>query len=491
MAARIVVWLVSCLTLAACGTETLEVPAPVARTTFVAPVALPAMSPSVVDAPISYALEPALNALEQAVPRRFGNINRRIPIQSNSRQQVAFEATRTPFRVAFDGTQVTLESIVSYQGRGWYKPPIAPAISSSCGTDGPQPRVRIVLGIDVDLQEDWSFRTRSRVRSVRPETATPRDACRVTMFGIDVTDKVMSALKPQLQKQLPKVDRQIAAFDVRSRMDRWYNLLNKSIHVHDSLWLLLAPQQVRLGGLRMADSQLVADVRLYAQPHLVSGARPEPKRLPLPPLERAVRTVGDSAHLRLEGLMPYDIASNLLSKELVGRTIRRYGRSIRLERVRMFPLTDGRLVLAVSVSGDIIGDAYLVGTPRVDTVSRVLSVPDLDFDVATASALVQGLAWLRKADLVTQLRQRAQLPLTPLLDATRRQVETAINRTLAPGVRLEGEVHTGRVLDVAVQPRWLLVRAEATGLIGLKVDREITVRRRRATPRVTRDTTAS
>ena len=113
MAARIVVWLVSCLTLAACGTETLEVPAPVARTTFVAPVALPAMSPSVVDAPISYALEPALNALEQAVPRRFGNINRRIPIQSNSRQQVAFEATRTPFRVAFDGTGLKLPSVWS------------------------------------------------------------------------------------------------------------------------------------------------------------------------------------------------------------------------------------------------------------------------------------------------------------------------------------------------------------------------------------------
>ncbi len=448
-------------------------PAPAEGSGSIASAALPPMQPSVFDAPISYALVPAVDALERLVPRRFGDIERRIRIPSNARQRVAFEATRTPFSVAFDGDEVTLVSTVSYEGRGWYTPPLLPTISASCGTEGVKPRVRIVVAVDLDLAENWSLKTRSRVKSVRPETETERDQCRVTAFRIDVTDRVVDAIRPQLQKQLPKVDRQIAAFDVGTRMDRWYNLLNKSIHVQDSLWLVLAPQQVRVGELRLKDGELVADVRLFAQPHLVSGSRPPDIKTALPPLIRAQRTVGDSAHLRLEGLMTYSLASDLLAKQLVGFKARRYRRSVQITRIRVFPLNDGRLALAVGVQGDIDGEAYLVGTPVLDRVARRITVPDLDFDVATQDALVSGLAWLRKGDLVAQLRKRAQLPLDPLLDATRGKVEGAINRQLAPGVVLKGTVRTGRLLDVVVQRQWLLVRAEATGTISLEVDRKI------------------
>ncbi|MBL0173050.1 MAG: hypothetical protein IPP90_20625 [Gemmatimonadaceae bacterium] len=49
-------------------------------------------------------------------------MTRRITIPSNKRQAFAFAATRTPFDVAFDGTRLTLSTIVSYEGRGWYNP---------------------------------------------------------------------------------------------------------------------------------------------------------------------------------------------------------------------------------------------------------------------------------------------------------------------------------------------------------------------------------
>ncbi len=461
------------MVIAGCDTETLRVEAPVARTSRIAVDPLPPMSPSVVDAPMSYAVAPALSALEQAVPKHFGDIRHRIADPTNTRRQVAFEATRTPFHLGFDGRVLTVVSTVSYQGRGWYKPPLSPSVSASCGTSGPQPRVRIVISIAVDLTREWVVKTHSRVASIRPESATQRDACMVTMFKIDVTDRVMRAVRSQLENQLPTVDRQVAAFDVRTRMDRWYNLLNKSIHLHDSLWLVLAPQQLRLGGLRLTESTFVADVRLYALPSLVFGPRPTRVYTALPPLERAIRTVGDSAKFRVEALLSYGMASDMLSRALVGRTVRRYGRVITLSRIRAYALGDGRLALEVGVTGNIAGNAYLVGTPHLDTLSRTITVPDLDFDVATADALVRGLAWLRKADLVSQLRERARLPLEPLLTATREQAEEALNRTLAPGVTLSGRIRAGRLVDLAAQPGALRIRAEALGTLSLKLDSKI------------------
>jgi len=482
--------------LAACGRDELTAVAPtaVSSTMLTARTELPTLAPSIVDAPIAYALDPMLTALEQAVPRRFGDINHRIRSPSNPRQSFAFAATRTPFEVDFDGKQVTISTVVSYEGRGWYNARLAPEVGASCGTDGSRPRLRVVLGTDIAVTREWAVRATTRLKSLRPLTDTERDLCRVTMFQVDVTDRVVDALRPQLSKRLPEVDRKIRGFDLRTRVERWYNLLNKSIRVGDSLWLMLSPEDVRLGGMRLEDTALVADIRLFARPMLIAGPRPANVTSTLPSLVTASRDVGDSAHLRLEGLLGYDAASAILTKELVGRRLSRFGRSITLRQVRLYPLGDGRVVLAVRVDGSVTGEAYFVGTPQVDTASRMLSVPDLDFDVATADALVRGMAWLKKADLVTQLRDRARVPLAPLLEETREKVEGALNRELADGVTLSAEVETGRILDVFADPQWLVVRAEATGSLGLGIDREIKFRKKSAksvtnTAATRRDTT--
>lgn len=480
------------LMVAGCGTDQLAPAAPgigTPNTSRVSRSAPPPLAPSIVDAPIRYALEPVLTALESAVPRRFGDIERRITVPSNKRQSFAFAATRTPFSVEFDGTRLTLSTIVSYQGRGWYDPPLAPSVSASCGTDGDRPRVRIVITTDIAVDPSWRVRAKSVVRTVRPLTTTDRDQCRVTMFKIDVTDKVVAALRPQLARKMPQVDRKIGAFDLRTRVERWYNLLNKSIRVRDSLWLQLAPEDVRLGGLRLEDSSLVADIRLFARPVMVTGARPATITTTLPRLVQAARTVGDSSHLLLEGLLGYDAASAILSKELVGRSIRRYNRKITIRSSRLYPLKDGRIVLALGVDGAVVGDAYFIGTPTLDTSRSMLYVPDLDFDVQTANALVKSLAWLKKADLLQELRLRARVPLAPILEETRQRVEAALNRDLADGVQLTGSVTTGRVVDVFADASWLLVRAEAIGSLGLGIDRKITIKK--ATPKQSAPTAAT
>lgn len=454
--------------------------APLARGTAKAPDALPDMPVSVVDAPISYALDPALDALERAVPRRFGDIDKRLTVPSNKRQQIAFEATRTPFVVSFNGTDLTIATTVSYMGKGWYNPAIGPTIGASCGTDSIQPRIRVVIQSRVSIANDWSLRTNTRLRSVAPVTTTPRDACRVTAFQIDVTDKVVRSIEPLLSGKLPEVDRKVASFDVRTRVEKWYNLLNRGIRVHDSLWLLLAPQDVRLGSLSLSDSALVANVRLYARPFMVSGPKPPALVTKLPKFTRATQSVGDSAHLRLEGLLSYQDASATLNKALAGRTFRRFNQSVTIDSARMYALTDGRVVLAIALKGTVVGEAYLVGTPKLDTLSRTLTVPDLDFDVSTADDLVRGVAWLKKGDMVQELRKRARLPLESLLDDTRAKVERALNRELTRGVQLAGQVRTGRLVDVIATTRWLVVRAEATGQLSLHVDREIPTPKKRS-----------
>ena len=459
-----------------CKSKTLEPTAPQpqgdARATIEMPP-LPPLRPSVVNAPITYRLQSSLDALERAVPRHFGDLTKQIAVPSNRRQHMAFEATRTRFATAFDGHRLTLATTVTYQGRAWYKPLMAPTISSSCGTDGPRPRLRVVLTTDVDLTPAWTVDARTRVLSVTPLTTTPRDQCKLTPFKIDVTDQVAKGVTGKLQGTVSILDQRIANFDVRAPIDRWYNLLNRSFRVRDSLWMVLQPTSVALGRIAVRDSLLVFDVRLSAQPTLVSGPRPLRTYTRVPALSRTGQPVSDSASFRLEALLSYDDASIVLTERLAGRRLRRFSHSIVIQKVRLYAIGDGRVVVDVTLTGDIRGHAYFLGTPTLDTVTSMLTVPDLDFDVETSNALVQGLAWFKKADIVAELRQRARIPLGPPVEELRSAAERVLDRQLTQGVRLSGRIRTGRMIDVVAQTRWLVVRAEATGSMALSIDRAI------------------
>lgn len=459
--------------LAACGETSLKANAPAVIKNPAAMPKLPELPPSVVDAPIAYDIEPVRAAIEDAVPRKFGDINKRIQSTSNKRQAFAFQATRAPFKLTLNGDDLTLSTVVEYQGRGWYDPVIGPKVSGGCDQDGPKPRIAVSVTSSLKLTNAWRFTPKTRIRSVKPPTETLRDQCRVTFLSIDVTSKVVSALEDQLRAKLPRVDASLARFELRPKVENWYNLLNRSVKVSDSLWMVFNPGVVRYGGLRLTDSTLVADIRLYAQPVLISGPKPPDRFSPLPALETAQRSVGDSARVMIEAAIGYDVASELLKKQLVGRTFTRFGRKVSIAYVRCYGLGDGRLVVGVEFSGSLRGEGYLVGTPKFDASSNMLYVPDLNFDVATSDRLVQGVAWLKREDVIDQLREIARFPLEDVLADTRNKVEEKINRELTRGVHLSAQFKTGRVIDVVALERAMVVRAEAVGSLGLSLDREL------------------
>ncbi|MEP6834849.1 MAG: DUF4403 family protein [Gemmatimonas sp.] len=459
--------------LAACGDMSLKANAPVIIKNPAAIPKLPDLLPSVVDAPIAYDIAPVRDALEDAVPRKFGDINQRIKSTSNKRQEFAFEATRAPFTLSLNGEELTLSTMVEYKGRGWYDPAIGPTVSGGCDGEGPRPRIEVAVISDLKLTNNWRFTPHTRIKTVKPPTETTRDQCRVTFLSIDVTAKVVAALEGQLLAKLPRVDAQLTRFELRSRVENWYNLLNRSVKVSDSLWMVFNPGAVRFGGLRLNDSSLVADIRLFAQPVLISGPKPPDRYSPLPLLQRAKMSVGDSARVMIEAVIGYDVASDLLKKQLVGKTFTKFGRKVKIAYVRCYGLGDGRLAVGVQFSGSLKGEGYLVGTPKFDASSNMLYVPDLNFDVATSDRLVQSVAWLKKTDVINQLREIARFPLEDVLAETRNKVEGKINRELTRGVHLSAKFKTGRVIDVVALERGMIVRAEAVGTLGLSVDREI------------------
>jgi hypothetical protein len=454
------------LAAASCRGESFEAPPP-AMVTGVVVESLPPVPPSRLELPVQYDLKPALEWLESSVPRTIGKIGHKLAVKGNDRLHIAYEIVREPFKIGIEGRTITISSVLHYQGRGWYNAPVIPEVSASCGTGDEQPRARLTLTVTGRIDQNWKMRTKSIVKAV-PLTDTERDQCEVTAVHINVTEKVLSAAEGALQGELAKVDRKLYGFPLRASVEGVWATMQKPLRLTDSLWLLINPVSVRFLPPTTSGDTLFWQAGLEASPRILGGAKPAPSTLPLLAPDRSPAPEPELLILS-EGRLPYDVAEDLLSKATSKTKIKVGRRTIAIKHLKPTPLGDGRVSVALTVSGAANGTLYAVGHPQIDSMG-VLTMPDLTIDAGSTDALTGALAWLASGDRLTQfLRDAIKVNLAPTLEKARLLAEKNLNRELAPGLVLETTLTSAQPAGVWAAPDALVARVIVKGRGSISV----------------------
>ena len=433
-------------------------------TTVEAPPELPA---TVVDLPLLVDITTAVSLLEQGLPKRFGDIDKRRPVPGKKRAAFAYQIRREPFRISVRNDTFVIASTLHYQGKAWYKPPIAPEVGGSCGIKGDEPRARIAISFRPEINRDWQLVARPRLTYLGPYTKTERDQCEVTFLNIDVTAKVLDAARSALKAELPRLARQLKTLNVKAEVEKVWNEIQKPIQLTDSVWLMLQPEGVRLGELSGTREMLGGTIGISAHPKIETGPKPTVAYVALPALDPAAAATGLS--MLVEGRFDYPLISSSLTKALAGKTIALPGGKIELKEVGAFGIGGGRLALGVRFTGTVSGQIYFVGTPRYDDSSGRIVVPDLDYDASTTSLLAKGLAWLKADALRDFLRTRASFPSADAVDKLATLAVKGMNRRLTNGVFLSAALSRTRVLRLLPRADALYLQARTEGQATLHV----------------------
>jgi hypothetical protein len=433
-------------------------------------VAEPGPAPaSTVASPIRIPLTVLTDLLDEEIPTSYGDIEKRESLPDHERTQLAFHLRRGPFTASLEGSTATIAVTIAYAVRAFYDPPVLPEVSGSCGTDDDEarPRLRVTMRAPVAIDPSWRLHTRARVVDVVRASEEDRDECTVTFLDFDVTGKVVDAAREFLSDHVGQIDSLAAEADLRSSFEGWWRTLQEPISLTDSLWLVMRPETVERGPTRGEGDWLEIALALRARPTISYGRRPTLPYVELPPLDTAGAAEG--LDLRVDARAEYGAASDFLVKELRGREIEREGHRVRLDSLSVFGIGGGRLAVELRVSGDVTGSLYLVGTPVIDPESGHISVPDLDFDLATRDVVVAAAAWLRADEVRNLLREKASWPAKPAVDFLSGWLEKGLNRELSEDLRVEGSVRSVRILGVRALRDALFVRVAATGAATLFV----------------------
>jgi hypothetical protein len=277
-----------------------------------------------------------------------------------------------------------------------------------------------------------------------------------------VIDGQAQKLKQQLDSAIP------ALADLRPVADSLWRTMLKPFPLDSTstTWLSMNPENVLLARPLGRGDALTTAIVITAHPKATLGARPAPEARPLPTLGLA--TTQNGIHIPVDIELPFAELSARVSQLARGEVPKQ---NLFIDDVKLRGIGD-TMIVTVTVHGQVTGDFVALGRVRYDSAARNLQFSDLQWTLASASKLDRfktTIGAFRINRALDQATGHGQMDIGTQLDSLRRQLNTQLNRPLAPGVAVSGAVNDIRIAAIAASNTAFVIRVVLDGAAKLDV----------------------
>ncbi|MDR3666104.1 MAG: DUF4403 family protein [Ignavibacteriaceae bacterium] len=384
---------------------------------------------SLVNIPVSINLKPVINFLEKNVPVEIASDSswtdtdqRKLGMAIGSK----FHVWRDAFKISMNGNILTIEAHFKYWVAGALAVPNPFSGTSSwqkigsCGLNEPKREAIISLSTKFELQKDGHFKTTSKVNTINFP-----NLCGVTILNFDVTPLLNSALTSNLNNLVSSVDSRIAQIsNFRDICSTGWTRLQEPIKLDSTIWLMVNPVVPCIAPFSGSGLSVSTSIGIVAKPMIVFGQKPSVQITPLPELNLNAPRAG--SHVVLEGNLPFDIASKIISQKLVGNKFVASKFGVNIEEALIYGSGE-TTVLKLDVSGDIQGSIYLTGTPYYEIANDSLYIKNLDYSIETKNILANSADWFLHSGFRQMISEQTHWELGGQIAAAKEKMSLFLN----------------------------------------------------------------
>jgi hypothetical protein len=424
-------------------------------------------SNSSIEIPIIIDLMPYLAETEKAIPTSF------IGKEENcSGVSYSYRFNRNPIKFEGKGDYLYYEVDGKYALTLNYCPEctslfnekgncLIPRIYASCGVSEPMRRVLVAYTTNFKVTPDFRFKTSTELRKFE----TP-DPCEISVFNYDATGKLRKEVLVVLKDIENDIDQKMAAIDIKTQIEEVWKALSIPTSLGKYGFFSIQPKGIALSDVTFQNNKANIDVNLTLQP-LITTYPQELKIAPLPQLSNYKKTNG--FNINVDIVATYDSLSSILSQELTGKKVQIKKNEVVFQEITIEGAANEQLSLKVNFTGRRKGTLYLLGTPTFDSISQVISFPDLTFNIATKNALLKSAKWLFSSKITTLLREYATFDLDQHLVEMKKTVQKELNREIREGIKLTGKIEKIELKEIYPREQHLIIRVNSVGVMNLSM----------------------
>jgi len=235
-------------------------------------------------------------------------------------------------------------------------------------------------------------------------------------------------------------------------------------------WFQLMPEELYVTDAKLTKKQITMNMGLKCTMETTVGQAPKAVLKKDAVVLKAVTTMPEKVSAVVAAVSTYQSASAIITKNFQGQEFGDGKRKVTIQKVDLWS-KDGKMIVALDMTGSITGTIYLSGIPNYNAVTKEIYFDQMDYVLDTKSALMRTANWMASGVIVKKIQENCRYSIQSNLEEGKKNMLPYLNNySPMAGVFVNGTLDDFEFDKVTLTDNAIIAFIKGSGKINLKVD---------------------
>ena len=280
----------------------------------------------------------------------------------------------------------------------------------------------------------------------------------ISIFKAKISAKIDESIqktcdfKPQVLNVLEKMS---APFLMSEQYQTWFKLIPLEVNVTDAI---------------LSDSKIKMNLGLKCNMQTIVGMKPKSSFDKLAIQFKAVDKINDKFTANVAAISTYESASKVISSNFKGKAFGSGSKTIVIQKVDLWQ-KEGKIIIALDMTGSINGTIYLSGIPNYNTVTKEIYFDQMDYVLNTKGLLTKAASWLLQGVILKKIEENCRYSIKQNLEEGKKSMLPYLdNYSPMKGVFVNGMTGDFEFEKIDISNKAIIAFITTTGKMNVKID---------------------
>src|SRR5574343_284530 len=235
-------------------------------------------------------------------------------------------------------------------------------------------------------------------------------------------------------------------------------------------WFKLIPIEVYVTDAVLEKTQIKMDMGLKCNMQTMVGLQPKNTIDRTAIQFKAVNKIPNTVTANVVAISTYDSASRIITSNFKGKEFASGSRKIVVENVALWQ-KDGKIIIALAMSGSINGSIYLSGIPNYNPITKEIYFDQMDYVLDTKGLLTRTANWLLQGVILKKIQENCRYSIKDNLEEGKKSMLPYLNNySPMKGVFVNGTMGDFEFEKVEITDKAIIAFITTSGKMDIKVD---------------------
>lgn len=235
-------------------------------------------------------------------------------------------------------------------------------------------------------------------------------------------------------------------------------------------WFKLIPIEVYVTDAVLGKNDIKMDLGLKCNMQTMVGLKPKNTFERETIQFKAVTKIPTTVSANVAAISTYESASKIITTNFKGKEFASGSRKIIVENVAMWQ-KDGKIIIALSMTGSINGSIYLSGIPNYNSVTKEIYFDQMDYVLNSKGILTRTANWLLQGVILKKIQENCRYSIKENLEEGKKSLLPYLNNySPMKGVFVNGTMNDFEFEKVEITDKAIIAFITTTGKMSVKID---------------------